>query len=85
MSSVFSDILHWNHFFTANRVHYSGKSLQYRLEHPREFVYTGKSDIDAILVDDIITTGITLQEAQKVLIENGVNVLFDLTLVNVEE
>ncbi len=69
----------------GNRVNYSGKTLQYRLEHPRDFVYTGKSDIDVILVDDIITTGITLQEAQKVLMENGVNVLFALTLADVEE
>lgn len=68
-----------------NRVNYSGKSLQYRLENPRDFVYSGKSGIDVILVDDIITTGITLQEAQKVLMENGVNVLFALTLADVEE
>jgi len=68
-----------------NRVNYSGKSLQFRLEHPRDFVYKGKSDIDVILVDDIITTGITLQEAQKVLMTHGVNVLFALTLADVEE
>ncbi len=68
-----------------NRVNYSGKTLQYRLEHPRDFVYTGKSDIDVILIDDIITTGITLQEAQQVLTANGVNVLFALTLADVEE
>jgi len=68
-----------------NRVNYSGKTLQYRLEHPRNFVYTGKSDIDVILIDDIITTGITLQEAQKVLMAHGVNVLFALTLADVEE
>jgi len=68
-----------------NRVNYSGKSLQFRLENPRDFVYSGKSDIDVILVDDIITTGITLQEAQKVLMQNGVNVLFALTLADVEE
>jgi len=68
-----------------NRVNYSGKTLQYRLEHPRDFVYTGKSDIDVILIDDIITTGITLQEAQKVLTAHGVNVLFALTLADVEE
>ncbi len=67
------------------RVNYSGKSLQFRLENPREFVYKGKSNIDVILVDDIITTGITLQEAQKVLMEHGVNVLFALTLADVEE
>ena len=68
-----------------NRVNYSGKTLQYRLEHSRDFVYTGKSDIDVILIDDIITTGITLQEAQKVLTAHGVNVLFALTLADVEE
>ena len=69
----------------GNRVNYSGKSLQFRLEHPREFVYTGVEDVHAILVDDIVTTGITLQEAQKVLMQHGVNVLFALTLANVEE
>ena len=69
----------------TNRVNYSGKSLQFRLSNPREFVYTGTEDVHAILVDDIITTGITLQEAQKVLMQHGVNVLFALTLADVEE
>ena len=69
----------------TNRVNYSGKSLQFRLDNPRDFVYTGMEDVHAILVDDIITTGITLQEAQKVLMQHGVNVLFALTLADVEE
>lgn len=68
-----------------NRVNYSGKSLQFRLDHPRDFIYRGKQNIDVILVDDIITTGISLQEAQKVLISHGVNVLFALTLADVDE
>jgi len=68
-----------------NRVKYSGKDLQFRISNPRDFYYKGKSNIDVILVDDILTTGITLQEAQKVLIENGVNVLFALTLADVQE
>jgi len=68
-----------------NRVNYSGKDLQFRLAHPRNFKYTGKENIDVILVDDIITTGITLQEAQKVLMQHGINVLFALTLADVEE
>ena len=68
-----------------NRVNYSGKSLQFRLENPREFLYKGKSNVDVILVDDIITTGITLQEAQKSLLAHDVNVLFALTLADVEE
>lgn len=69
----------------TKRVNYSGKPLQFRLDNPREFVYTGTEDVHAILVDDIITTGITLQEAQKVLMQHGVNVLFALTLADVEE
>ncbi len=69
----------------TKRVNYSGKSLQFRIDNPREFVYTGIEDVHAILVDDIITTGITLQEAQKVLMQHGVNVLFALTLADVEE
>ena len=68
-----------------NKVNYSGKSLQFRLDNPRDFVYTGKRNVDVILVDDIITTGITLQEAQNVLMSHGVNVLFALTLADVEE
>ncbi len=69
----------------GNHVNYSGKPLQYRLEHPRDFVYSGKKDVNVILVDDIVTTGITLQEAQKVLMAHHVNVLFALTLADVEE
>src|SRR5665648_601282 len=72
MKTRYSIPLH-STLMARNRVNYSGKSLQFRLEHPRDFVYTGKSDIDAILVDDIITTGITLQEAQKILMTYGVN------------
>jgi len=68
-----------------NRVNYSGKNLQFRLDNPRNFHYTGKKNIDVILVDDIITTGITLKEAQQVLLKNNVNVLFALTLADVEE
>ena len=68
-----------------NCVNYSGRPLQFRLDNPRDFVYRGKKGVDVILVDDIITTGITLQEAQKVLMQHDVNVLFALTLADVEE
>ncbi|MCF6207535.1 MAG: ComF family protein [Sulfurovum sp.] len=76
-------VLH-NALRARNRVNYSGKSLEYRLKNPRDFIYRGKSGIDVILVDDIVTTGITLQEAQKVLLEHRVNVLFALTLADVD-
>ena len=67
-----------------NPVNYSGKKLQYRLENPRDFLYSGKKNIEAILVDDIVTTGTTLKEAKQVLEKNGVEVLFALTLAGVE-
>jgi competence protein ComFC len=67
---------------SQNSINYAGKTLQYRLDHPRDFRYRGPEGIDAILVDDIITTGITLQEAQHTLMHHNVNVLFALTLAD---
>jgi competence protein ComFC len=67
-----------------NRVNYAGKTLQYRLDHPRDFLYTGLRSLDAVLIDDIITTGITLQEAQNQLHQKKVNVLFALTLADAQ-
>jgi len=59
--------------------------LDFRLENSRDFRYSGKSDIEAILVDDTITTGITLQEAYILLEKYNVNVLFALTLADAKE
>lgn len=83
MRSEYMKPLHTS-LMAQNRVTYSGRSLQYRLEHPRKFLYKGKRGVDVILVDDIMTTGITLQEAHTVLLASGVNVLFALTLAYVE-
>ena len=69
----------------TNSVNYSGKTLQFRLENSREFEYKGKKDIEVILVDDIVTTGTTLKEANETLKLNGVDVLFALTLATVRE
>ena len=84
MKTKYSKPLH-SVLMARNRVNYSGRDLQFRLANPRDFIYSGKTNIDVILVDDIITTGITLQEAQNVLMQSGVNVLFALTLADVEE
>ncbi len=65
-----------------NRVSYSGKSLDFRLKNPREFTYSGKSGVDIILIDDIITTGTTLQEAYVTIRSKGADVLFALTLAD---
>ncbi len=68
-----------------NRVNYAGRSLQFRLDNPRDFRYTGRAGIEAVLIDDIITTGVTLQEAQQELERHGVEVLFALTLADARE
>jgi competence protein ComFC len=75
-------VLH-HKLIAQNRVKYAGKSLEFRLTNPREFIYRGKKNIDVILVDDIITTGTTLNEAKRVLEKNSLNVLFALTLADV--
>jgi len=68
-----------------NKVRYSGKSLHVRRKEKRDFSLTCKSGIDVILVDDIVTTGLTLSEASLTCKEHGVNVLFALTLANAKE
>ena len=68
-----------------NKINYSGQTLQFRLENPRDFEYKGKKGVEVILVDDIVTTGTTLKEAAWVLQQNGVEVLFALTLAGVEQ
>jgi len=69
----------------TNPVHYAGRSLAFRLAHPRDFHYSGRAGIEAILIDDIVTTGVTLQEAQQTLERHGVEVLFALTLADARE
>ena len=63
-------------------VRYASQSLEFRLNNPRDFKYTGAKNIDVILVDDIVTTGTTLKEAKEVLARHGVNVAFCMSLVD---
>ena len=67
---------------SQNDISYSGKDLAYRLQNPRGFIYHDTREIDAILVDDIITTGTTLLEAKIVLEKAGVSPMFALTLAD---
>ena len=65
-----------------NKISYAGKDLDFRLNNPRNFTYKGKRDIDVILVDDVVTTGTTLNEAKDILKQYGVNVAFCLALID---
>jgi competence protein ComFC len=65
-------------------VHYAGKDLAYRLDHPRRMTYRPAKPASVILVDDIVTTGLTLQESAYAVASSGKNVLFALTLADAE-
>lgn len=73
----------YNSLKATNSVKYAGKPLEFRQKNPRKFLYTGEKNCKAILVDDIITTGLTLKEAKKTLEKSGVDVLFALTLCSI--
>jgi len=68
-----------------NSVNYSGKTRAFRVANPRNFVMKDFSEQDVILVDDIITTGTTLTQACQTVQNKGKEVLFCLTLADVEK
>jgi len=68
-----------------NHESYSGKSKAFRQANKRNFIFTCKDKIDAILMDDIVTTGCTLKEACETLNQHHVNVLFALVLADAKE
>jgi len=63
---------------------YSGKDFQYRLTHPRDFVLKPFPEERVILVDDILTTGLTLTQAAETIEQAGKKVLFCLTLADAD-
>jgi len=69
---------------SQNKVHYAGKDLEFRLNNPKDFKYTGAENIDVVLIDDVLTTGSTINEAKEVLKKYNVNVLFSVVLANLQ-
>lgn len=68
-----------------NEQTYSGQTLAFRQRHKRDFTTTCKKGMNVILIDDIVTSGTTLQEAHAVLKKAEVNVLFALVLADAKE
>ncbi len=64
----------------TNIVKYAGKDLKFRQKHKRKFIYSGKQNLKIILVDDLVTSGLTILEAKETLEQNGCEILFALTL-----
>ncbi|WP_297810924.1 phosphoribosyltransferase family protein [uncultured Helicobacter sp.] len=62
--------------YARNMVSYAGKSLEFRQSNPRNFYL--KREVmgkEIILIDDIVTTGLTLTEAKEFLESKGAKVL----------
>lgn len=68
-----------------NEVKYSGKSVEFRRKNKRKYELLKKPKFPVILVDDIITTGLSLLEAKKLLEKHDIRVLFGLVLADARE
>lgn len=65
-----------------NRVSYSGKSREFRMLNQRDFELKNLKNSEVILVDDIITTGLTFAEAIEAMQRENNKVLLCLTLAD---
>ena len=65
-----------------NDISYSGESKKFRMLNSRDFKLQNFKEKNIILVDDIITTGSTLNQAVEVLKLNKKEILFCLTLAD---
>lgn len=75
----------YNKLRAKNRVSYSGKSREFRLLNPRDFELKNLKNQDLILVDDIVTTGLTLIQAIEIAEKNYNTVLFCITLADASQ
>lgn len=81
LNRVHKDI-HSGAMVDRSGVSYSGKSLDFRVNNARKFQLTKKEKISkkVVLLDDIVTTGITFESAARVMRENGFDVKFCIAL-----
>ncbi len=75
-------IPHFCKLQAKSKTSYSGKDYKFRLLNPRNFRLKTFEKEDVILVDDIITTGLTLSQAVQTLHKAGKNVVMCLTLAD---
>ncbi|AJC86590.1 ComF family protein [Campylobacter sp. RM16704] len=66
----------------SSEIKYSGKNLQFRKSNKRLYKLLKYPKYPVILVDDIVTTGLSLLEAKEILEKNNIEVLFALVLAN---
>jgi len=70
----------YNKIRSNNDISYSGKSKEFRMMNSRNFKINNLTEKNIILIDDIITTGSTLNQAIEILRKQNKDVLFCLTL-----
>ncbi len=73
----------YNRLRAKSDISYSGKSKLFREQNPRNFQLKNFKQKEVIVVDDIITTGTTLNEAVQTLQKAEKEVAFCLTLTDV--
>ncbi|WP_120944906.1 ComF family protein [Helicobacter labacensis] len=64
----------------TQEITYAGQSLAFRQSHSKGFIYKGQEGLDCFLLDDILTTGTTMQQALQTLAHAGVRVHFGVVL-----
>lgn len=72
----------FNKLRAKNRVTYSAKSREFRILNPKGFELKDFEEKDVVLVDDIITTSSTLNQAVLAMQNCNKDVLFCLTLAD---
>jgi len=66
--------------YLKNRVQYSGKDMAFRLTNLREFIYKGPCNIKGILIDDVVTTGLTIKVATQFLEQFNIDIIATFSL-----
>lgn len=72
----------YHQLIATNPITYAGQSLKFRQEHKKDFVFKGDTRLNYFLVDDVITTGSTMQQAIETLKKAGAGVVFGLALAH---
>ncbi len=67
---------------SQNDISYSGQNLAFRKVNPRDFKLLKRPQHDVILVDDIITSGTTLLEAETFLQTQNIQTIMAVTLAD---
>lgn len=72
----------YNAIKAKNKIIYKGKSLSFRKKNKRKYELQKTLDLPIILVDDIITSGESLKQANLVLKKAKIKVLFAVVLAD---